>query len=189
MEAKHAAGHPEQGATIPNTRLKGYELELKEGQPEPWRQFVTAITERGMGQMEEKTFPVAFPADYRKAAFAGKTVDFKVLVREIGEMRPIEPDTRPDSEQRADILAELREQAERRAHEAIDKQLKEALLSSSQVDTEAKTKNVAWAKFGPESERAMKWNFILEEVARQEGLEFAEVMRFLRAEADVHYAA
>ena len=27
---------------------------------------MTAIVERGMGQMEQKTFPVAFPADYKK---------------------------------------------------------------------------------------------------------------------------
>mmetsp|Transcript_85747 Transcript_85747/g.239773 ORF Transcript_85747/g.239773 Transcript_85747/m.239773 type:complete len:350 (-) Transcript_85747:208-1257(-) len=188
MEAKHPVGHPDQGMPIPGTKLKGYALELKEGQPEPWRQFVVAITERGMGQMEEKTFAVSFPEDYRKPAFAGKTVDFKVLVREIGEMQPVEPDTRPHDEQRLEIATELRRQAEKRSFDVIDKQLRETLLKTSQVDTDSKTKNVAWAKFGPESERAMKWNFILEEVARAEGIDFSNVMQFLRAEADIDYA-
>jgi len=188
MDAKWSAGHPEAGQPIKGTKMSGFELELKEDQPEPWRQFVKAIVEKGMGQMEQKTFAVSFPADYKKADFAGKTADFTVLVREIGEMRPIEPDTRPDEVQKGEIAAKLRQDAEEKASDLIDQQIREGLLKSSAVDTEAKTKSVSWAKFGPESERAMKWNFILEEIGRAEGLPFEKVLPFLRAEADVQYA-
>lgn len=187
MEAKWSAGHPEAGKPIKGTKMADFDLELKEDQPEPWRQFVTAIVERGMGQMEQKTFPVAFPADYKKADFAGKTADFTVLVREIGELRPIEPDTRPDDVQRSEIAETMQQVAKDKSVELIDKQIKESLLASSAVDTEAKTKNVAWAKFGPESERAMKWNFIQEEISRAEGLPFEKVMPFLREEAAIEY--
>mmetsp|Transcript_19341 Transcript_19341/g.42194 ORF Transcript_19341/g.42194 Transcript_19341/m.42194 type:complete len:324 (-) Transcript_19341:63-1034(-) len=188
MEARRGQGHPDKGASIPGTKMKDFQLELKEDQPEPWRQFVDAIVSRGMGQMEQKTFPVTFPADYRKADFAGTTVDFTVLVREIGELRPLAPDTRPEAEQREELAAELRTLAEKKSLEALDAKLREALLSSSQVDTEAKTKSVSWAKFGPQSEQAMKWNFILEEVARVEGIPFVDVLPFLRAQAAVTYA-
>lgn len=187
MEAKWGAGHAEKGMPIKGTKMAGYVLELTETQPEPWRQFVTAITERGMGQMEQKTFAVSFPEDYAKKDFAGKTVDFTVLVREIGEMRPIALDLRPDAEQLAELKAELKAAVQQRSNEAVDKAIREALLESSQVDTDAKTKSVSWAKFGPESERALKWNCIQEEVARVEGIPFAEVGAFLRAQADVHY--
>jgi len=189
FEGKRGGDHPERGAPIPGTKMKGHQLELKDTQPDPWRQFVTAITEAGMGQMESKTFAVSFPADYRKADFAGTTVDFMVLVREIGELRPIEPDNRPETEQRADIAAELEEQAKLRERTAIDQQLREALLQSCEVDTESKTSSVTWAKFGAESERALKWNCILEEVSRVEGIPFDKVLPFLREQANVNYAA
>jgi len=188
MEGKYAEGHAKAKQSIPGTKMTGFELELKDDQPQPWSQFVTAIIEKGMGQMEEKTFGVTFPEDYKKEAFAGQTVDFKVLVREIGETRPIEPDTRPDEVQRAELASELRDQAESKANDLITKQIREALMESSVVDTETKTKNVAWAKFGPESERAMKWNFIQEEVARIENIKFPEVIPFLRSQAQINYA-
>jgi FKBP-type peptidyl-prolyl cis-trans isomerase (trigger factor) len=188
MEAKYAGSHPKAGLPIPGTKMKRFELELKEDQPEPWRQFVAAIVEKGMGQMEQKTFPVSFPEDYRKADFAGLTVDFTVLVKEIGETRPIEPDMRPDSEQRLEMASQLRAQAQKRCQEAIDAQLKEQLLQSSSADTELKTKSVSWAKFGPESEKSLKWNCILEEVARVEDIPFADVLPFLRREAVVQFA-
>lgn len=187
MEAKYGAGHREKGATIPGTKMIGFQLELKEDQPEPWKQFVAAITSRGMGQMEQKTFPVSFPQDYRKAEFAGVTADFTVLVREIGELRPVAPDLRPLAEQLQEMEAELNAQAQQKSEEVIDAGLRESLLSSSFVDTESKTKSVSWAKFGPESERAMKWNFILEELARVEGVGFADTLPFLRSQADVRY--
>lgn len=191
MEARYPAEHAKAGMPVPGTKMADYKLELKEEQPEPWRQFVKAVVEQGMGQMEQKTFPVSFPADYKKGDFAGSTLDFTVLVQEIGEMRPIEPDGRPEPEQRADVAAQLREQAARASQAAVEKQVKIALMDSSQVDTEAKTKVAkvaAWAKFGPESEKAMKWNFILEEVARLEGIPFDDAISFLCSEADVEYA-
>lgn len=187
MEAKYAEGHPKFKQPIPGTKINGYELELREDQPEPWRQFVKAIVERGMGQMEQKTFAVTFPEDYRKKDFAGMTVDFTVLVREIGETRHVEPDTRPDEEQRAELAKEIQEQAAKQSCEAIDKQIRAALLESSAVATESKTESVSWAKFGPESERALKWNCILEEVARTENIEFSETLPFLRAQAAIQY--
>jgi len=187
MEARYPAGHAKAGQMVPGTKMAGYKLELKESQPEPWRQFVAAVISKGMGQMEQKTFPVTFPEDYPKKDFAGGSLDFTVLVQEIGEMRPIEPDTRPEEVQREEVAQQLHEQAERASRSAIEKQVKAALMESSQVDTEAKTKAVTWAKFGPESERAMKWNFILEEIARMEDMPFDEVIPFLCAEADVQY--
>jgi len=189
MEARYAAGHEKAGQLVPGTKMADYKLELKEGQPEPRKQFVAAVVAKGMGQMEQKTFPVTFPEDYSKADFAGQTLDFTVLVREIGEMRPIETDTRPVAVQREELAQQLQEQAVRASRSAIEKQVKVALMDSSQVDTEAKTKAVTWAKFGPESERAMKWNFILEEIARVEDISFDEVIPFLCREADVQYKA
>mmetsp|Transcript_33275 Transcript_33275/g.95757 ORF Transcript_33275/g.95757 Transcript_33275/m.95757 type:complete len:327 (-) Transcript_33275:208-1188(-) len=189
MEAKRGEGHPQRGAPIPGTKMKGYQLELKESQPDPWRQFVAAIIKAGMGQMESKTFPVSFPADYKKADFAGTTVDFTVLVLEIGELRPVAPDARPEAEQRAELEAELRQQAQLRTHTAIDVQIRAALLESSEVDTDAKTKSVSWAKFGDESEKSLKWTCILEEVSRNEGVPFDKVQDFLREQAIVQYAA
>lgn len=187
MEARYPAGHAKAGQLVPGTKMAGFKLELKEDQPEPWKQFVAAVVSKGMGQMEQKTFPVTFPADYKKGDFAGSTLDFTVLVREIGEMRPVEPDTRPEVEQRNELAAQLQEQATRAARSVIEKQIKAVLMETSQVDTEAKTKAVTWAKFGPESERAMKWNFIVEEIARMEDISFDEVIPFLCAEADVEY--
>lgn len=189
MEAKYGRGDPKQGLPVPGTKVKGFKLELKDAQPEPWKQFVSAIVEKGMGQMEQKSFPVTFPGDYKKADFAGKTVDFTVLVLEIGVTKPVEADPRPDTEQREELASSLREQKLKASHEVIDREIKASLLKSSVVDTASKTKSVTWAKFGPESEKAMKWNFILEEVSRQEGIPFAEVMPFLRSRADLQYAS
>lgn len=187
MEARYQQGHEKASQVVPGTKMASYALELKESQPDPWKQFVTAIVSKGMGQMEQKTFPVTFPEDYPKKDFAGLTVDFTVLVKEIGETRVIEADTRPEEVQREEVASQLREQALRASNTAIEKQVKAALMESSQVDTDTKTNNVAWAKFGPESTAAMKWNFILEEVARFEDIEFEDVIPFLCEEASVQY--
>eukprot|EP00897_Mesotaenium_endlicherianum_P007604 jgi/Mesen1/6872/ME000352S05934 len=186
FEGKYADG-PNAGQTIKGTKAANYELELKERDDEPWKSFVKSITEAGMGQEESKTFSVVFPADYKAKALANVKATFTATVKEIGVRKELTKDSRPVEEQRAQIQAELQANADRIANDALDSQIRTALLASSEADVEKMAASVTWAKFGEKSLQDYKWNVLQEEIARVESITFEQVPAFLRKQAKVTY--
>ncbi|CAM9625867.1 unnamed protein product, partial [Phaeothamnion confervicola] len=165
-----------------------FELELTLDQPEPFRTFAAKIAV-GMGQMETKVFPVAFPADFPEATLAGQTAQVTAVVRQITRKEAKEPDPRPD----AAVLTELRERAagqgQARMDQLADEEIRKAMLDKCHVDAEKVFSSVSWAKFGEKSALDFKWNCIKERVAAVEGIEARDVATFLRGHADIVYVA
>lgn len=186
FEGKHADG-PSRGQLIKGTKAANYELELKERDDEPWSSFVREITKAGMGQEESKSFDMTFPADYKAKALAGVRARFTVTIHEIGVKKQLDADGRPLEAQRAEVEAQLLAAAERASNDVADAQIRAALLESTEADVEKVAASVSWAKFGAKSLQDFKWNLILEEVARMEGVTFEQVPPLLRSFATVTY--
>lgn len=186
FEGKYADG-PNRGQLVKGTKAANYELELKERDDEPWRSFVQEITKAGMGQEESKSFEMTFPADYKAKALAGVRARFTVTIHEIGVKKQLDADGRPPEAQRAELEAQLMAAAERASNDVADAQIRKALLESTDADVEKVAASVSWAKFGAKSLQDFKWNLILEEVARIEGVTFEQVPALLRSSAAITY--
>eukprot|EP00899_Mesostigma_viride_P016097 jgi/Mesvir1/24489/Mv21844-RA.1 len=175
------------GKPIPGTKAAGYELDLVERPDEPWKSFVEQIVVKGMGQEETKSFEVTFPDDFKAPPLRGKKARFTLTVHAIGRKEPIAPDTRPLDVQRTEIEARMRSESERASNDVVDRQLREKIQATSDADTQKIADSVSWAKFGTQSMKDFKWNLIKEEIARKEGIDFKDVMDFLRKSAKVTY--
>lgn len=182
MEGKYAEG-PQAGQSVPGTTANMFELELTEGKTGIWKDFVSEIVSKGMGQMESKTFVVTFPSDYPKEQLRDVGVRFTVTVKEISEREELEKDTRPVAEQRAEVWAEFEAAAKRKQEDEMDLAIRAVLEQTCQADTKKIADSVSWAKFGPKSMAEFTWNLILEEISKVEGIPFHEVASFLRAQA------
>lgn len=92
---------------------------------------------KGMKKGEEKTIPVTFPADHPSKALAGKSVDFKVVLKDIKEKQLPAADDEFAKDLGLESLAQLKErltqsiQSEntRKEREDLERQIIEGLLS------------------------------------------------------------
>jgi FKBP-type peptidyl-prolyl cis-trans isomerase (trigger factor) len=185
---KYADG-PNEGQLIKGTKADFFQLELQPREDDPWKTFVEQIVKNGMGQEESKTFTLTFPADYKAAPLRNVRARFTVTVHEIGIKKMLDKDPRPDGVIRAEIEADLRATAERKTNDLIDTEVRKVLLQTSEADVEKVASSVSWAKFGEKSLQDFKWNLLLEEVARNEKIEFEEAKAFLRQNASVTFMA
>ena len=81
MSATFGPGHPHAGQPVPGMTVDDLSVDLKTSNPFPLNHFVQAIVEAGMGQMESKTFPVAFPDDYQSERLRGVTCLFTIMIK------------------------------------------------------------------------------------------------------------
>ncbi|GAQ84143.1 hypothetical protein KFL_001770290 [Klebsormidium nitens] len=186
FEGKYSDG-PNAGQLIRGTKADFFELELQPREDDPWKTFVEQIVKNGMGQEESKSFTLTFPADYKAVPLRNVAARFTVTVHEIGIKKMLEKDPRPEAAIRADIEADLRATAERKTNDLIDQEVRRVLLETSEADVDKVAASVSWAKFGEKSLQDFKWNLLLEEVARNEKIEFEEAKAFLRRQATVNF--
>jgi len=182
MEGKFADG-PKAGQTVPGTSANMFELELSEGKTGIWKDFVSEIVSKGMGQEEQKSFVVTFPSDYAKEQLRDVNVRFTVTVREISQREELAKDLRPVEEQRAEIWATHEAAAKRAQEDAMDLAIRSVMEGTCEADTKKIADSVSWAKFGPKSMAEFTWNLIVEEISIVEKISFNEVAAFLRANA------
>eukprot|EP00793_Prasinoderma_coloniale_P002056 PRCOL_00002564-RA len=190
MSATFGPGHQHAGQPVPGMTVDDLSVDLKTSNPFPLNHFVQAIVEAGMGQMESKTFPVAFPDDYQSERLRGVTCLFTIMIKEIAEKRPLPARTEADrATLREEIAARHDEQARRASAKRADLAIRNALLDGCEVDTQKTVESVAWAKFGEESIRDYAYSMILEEIGGREGLATQDdIKRFLREEASITWA-
>lgn len=101
----------------------------------------------GIASGETRRINAAFPADYRFAPIAGKTVEFEVSVKEISE--PVLPELDEEfarqlgiteggvDKLRADVRNNLEREAAQRARAVLRRNVLEALLKANQFDVPA----------------------------------------------------
>ncbi|CAM9592613.1 unnamed protein product [Ectocarpus sp. 4 AP-2014] len=172
------------GRPVPGAKKENFELEFKEGHPEPWATFATKMAV-GMGQMETKVFPATFPEDFEIEGLRGKQALVQAVVKNIARKEVKEPETRSDDEIRAALRVKGEQTVKSRTDKAVDEAVKKFLLSSCNVNADKVLNAVSWAKFGEQSTLDFKWNCIKEKIAVAEGIEPRAVMEFLRNEAEV----
>ncbi|CAM9394797.1 unnamed protein product [Ectocarpus sp. 12 AP-2014] len=172
------------GRPVPGAKKENFELEFKEGHPEPWATFATKMAV-GMGQMETKVFPATFPEDFEIEGLRGKQALVQAVVKNIARKEVKEPETRSDDEIRAALRVKGEQTVKSRTDKAVDEAVKKFLLSSCNVNADKVLNAVSWAKFGEQSTLDFKWNCIKEKIAVAEGIEPRAVVEFLRNEAEV----
>jgi len=187
ISGKYLGGDNE-GMPIPGTTAQMFELELREGQPEPWNAFVTAIVENGMGQEEAKSFAYRFPSNFKAEALRDVDAMLTIVVKEIGQK--VEIEGCPSAEEGKKIVHErFRLAAERKTDEGVNAAIREALMATSVCDTQKVQDSVSWAKFGPQSMSDYTYHLLCEEIAKLEGIDFEDVPRFLRKHASVTFVS
>ncbi|CAM9269882.1 unnamed protein product [Ectocarpus fasciculatus] len=172
------------GRPVPGAKKENFELEFKEGHPEPWATFATKMAV-GMGQMETKVFPATFPEDFEVEGLRGKQALVQAVVKNIARKEVKEPETRSDDEIRAALRVKGEQTVKSRTDKAVDEAVKKFLLGSCDVNADKVLNAVSWAKFGEQSTLDFKWNCIKEKIAVAEGIEPRAVVEFLRNEAEV----
>src|SRR5688500_15791807 len=128
------------GAEFPGGKAENFVFTLGEGRMLP--EFEAAA--RGMSPGEQKTFELAFPADYHGKEVAGKTASFAMTVKKVEEPRIPEPDAEfaktlgvADGDL-AKMRVEVRANVEREVKKRVDARVKEqalnALLSATPLE-------------------------------------------------------
>lgn len=107
-------------------------------------QALTGFNEglKGMKKGESKTIPVTFPAEHPSKALAGKSVDFKVVLKDIKEKQLPAADDEFAKDLGLESLAQLKERLEqsiktentRKEREELERQVIEGLLSRHTFD-------------------------------------------------------
>ena len=134
-------------------RLDGVEFEGGKGQAQPLvlgsGTFIKELEDGLVGATagETRRINATFPADYRFTPIAGKTVEFEVTVKEIGE--PVWPEIDDElakqlgvteggvDKLRADVRGNLEREAAHRARALLRRNVLEALLKANQFDVPA----------------------------------------------------
>lgn len=134
-------------------RLDGTEFEGGKGQAQPLvlgsGTFIKELEDGIVGATvgETRRINATFPADYRFAPIAGKTVEFEVSVKEIGE--PVLPEIDDElatqlgvteggvDKLRADVRGNLEREAAHRGRALLRRNVLEALLKANQFDVPA----------------------------------------------------
>lgn len=134
-------------------RLNGEEFEGGKGQAYPLvlgsGTFIKELEDGLIGASagETRRINATFPADYRFAPIAGKTVEFEVAVKEIGE--PVVPEIDDElakqlgvtdggvDKLRADVRNNLEREAGQRARAILRRNVLDALLKANQFDVPA----------------------------------------------------
>ena len=115
----------------------------------------------------------------------GTNATFTVTVKEICVKEAVESSGATEAETRTRISNDLRRAAEKKRDAAMDEQIKAQLLQTSEADVKKVAESVSWAKFGPKSLAEFKFNLLLEEVAREQNINFENVTSYLRSQARV----
>jgi len=134
-------------------RLNGEEFEGGKGQAYPLvlgsGTFIKELEDGLVGATASETRRInaTFPADYRFAPIAGKTVEFEVAVKEVGE--PVVPEIDDElakqlgvadggvDKLRADVRNNLEREAGQRARAILRRNVLDALLKANQFDVPA----------------------------------------------------
>ena len=98
----------------------------------------------GMSEGEEKTFDVAFPADYQAAELAGQTVQFTVKVKKVEAPKLPEIDAEfarslgiadgDIAKMRAEIKSNIEREVSKRVQARIKQQVMDALVEANPID-------------------------------------------------------
>lgn len=134
-------------------RLNGEEFEGGKGQAHPLvlgsGTFIKELEDGlvGMSANETRRINATFPADYRFATIAGKTVEFEVTIKEVGE--PVLPELDDElakqlgvtdggvDKLRTDVRNNLEREAAQRARAVLRRNVLEALLKANQFEVPA----------------------------------------------------
>jgi trigger factor len=129
------------GVVFAGGEAKGFRVVLGEGRTLP--DFETALMDVKAG--DQKTFDVAFPADYQAPELAGKTAQFSVEVTDVAEPKLPAVDTEfakslgvADGDvavMRAEIQANLEREVKNRIQAQVKDQVMQAILTATQVET------------------------------------------------------
>ena len=129
------------GAEFAGGKAENFVFTLGEGRMLP--EFESAA--RGMSPGEEKTFELAFPADYHGKEVAGKTASFAMTVRKIDEPRLPELDAEfakslgvadgDLAKMRAEVRANVEREVKKRVEARVKDQALQALLGATPLET------------------------------------------------------
>jgi trigger factor len=128
------------GAEFPGGKAENFVFTLGEGRMLP--EFEAAA--RGMSGGEEKTFELAFPADYHGKEVAGKTASFAMTVKKIDEPRLPELDAGfakalgvadgDVAKMRSEVRANVEREVKKRVEGRVKDQALQALLGATPLE-------------------------------------------------------
>jgi trigger factor len=128
------------GAEFPGGKAENFVFTLGEGRMLP--EFEAAA--RGMSPGEQKTFELAFPADYHGKEVAGKTASFAMTVKKIDEPRLPELDAEfakalgvadgDVAKMRSEVRANVEREVKKRIEARVKDQALQALLGASPLE-------------------------------------------------------